>query len=139
MSLLVADHPTPDQLRAFGEGRLPPSDFAGVEEHIGSCESCCRALEGLQPDSFVGRLRSAERAAFATTADGASATLIDPVEVPPELANHPRYRVLGLVGQGGMGAVYKAEHRRMQRLVALKVINPGLMRNPATVSRFQQE
>jgi WD40 repeat protein len=139
MSLLVAAHPTPDQLRAFGEGRLASADFASVEDHLSSCASCCRALEHLQPDSFVGRLRSAERAAFATTANGAAATLIDPAEVPPELANHPRYRVLGLVGQGGMGAVYKAEHRRMQRPVALKVINPGLMRNPTTVSRFQQE
>src|SRR5262249_49179678 len=73
------------------------------------------------------------------TAQGSAVTFIDPAEIPPELANHPRYRVLGLVGQGGMGAVYKAEHRRMQRLVALKVINPGLMRDPATVSRFQQE
>src|SRR5262249_33562700 len=39
----------------------------------------------------------------------------------------------------GMGAVYRAEHLRMERLVALKVINPGLLRHPATVQRFHQE
>jgi serine/threonine protein kinase len=139
MPPIVADHPTSDQLLDFGAGRLSPADFAAVEDHVSACASCCRALEHLHADSFVGRLRSAGRAAYAPTADGAAATLLDPTEVPPELANHPRYRVLGLVGQGGMGAVYKAEHRRMQRPVALKVINPGLMRNPATVSRFQQE
>jgi WD40 repeat protein len=139
MSNLVADHPTPDQLRAFGLGRLDAADFTAIEEHISECNSCCRALDQFQADSFVGRLKSAERAAFATTADGSAATLLDPPDIPAELANHPRYRVLGLIGQGGMGAVYQAEHRRMQRIVALKVINPGLMRNPATVNRFQQE
>jgi predicted Ser/Thr protein kinase len=139
MNDLVADHPTPVQLRAFGEGKLEPAAFAAVEEHVAACLSCCRALESVPPDSFVGRLKVAERAAFATTCDGPAATLIEVAGVPPELADHPRYRVLALLGQGGMGAVYKAEHRRMDRPVALKVINPGLLTNPATVSRFQHE
>jgi serine/threonine-protein kinase len=38
-----------------------------------------------------------------------------------------------------MGAVYRVEHRRMTRTVALKVINPALLRNSGTVGRFQQE
>ena len=37
-----------------------------------------------------------------------------------------RYRVLHLIGEGGMGAVYKAEQDRPHRIVALKVIKPGL-------------
>ena len=59
--------------------------------------------------------------------------------VPPELADHPHYRVLGLIGQGGMGAVYKAEHRLMERTVALKLIKPALFDNPGAVQRFRQE
>jgi hypothetical protein len=55
------------------------------------------------------------------------------------LLDHPRYRVLRLLGQGGMGAVYLAEHRKMERLVALKVISAALVNNPETVRRFQQE
>jgi hypothetical protein len=47
--------------------------------------------------------------------------------------------VLQLLGSGGMGAVYKAEHRLMERPVALKVINAGLMNKPAMVERFQRE
>src|SRR5205807_7459616 len=52
---------------------------------------------------------------------------------------HPRYPVLELLGSGGMGAVYRAEHRLMERHVALKVINPGLMDKPALVERFRRE
>jgi WD40 repeat protein len=60
-------------------------------------------------------------------------------EVPPELAEHTRYRVLGLLGRGGMGAVYRAEHRLMERPVALKVIARDLIDDPAAVERFRRE
>jgi serine/threonine protein kinase len=63
---------------------------------------------------------------------------VDP-GIPPELIDHPRYRVLELLGSGGMGRVYKAEHRIMERLVALKVINRNLVENPAAVERFRRE
>jgi tRNA A-37 threonylcarbamoyl transferase component Bud32 len=59
--------------------------------------------------------------------------------VPPELVNHPRYRVLELLGRGGMGAVYKAEHQFMKRTVALKILNKELVANPSTVKRFHRE
>jgi serine/threonine protein kinase len=60
-------------------------------------------------------------------------------DIPPPLANHPRYRVLGLLGSGGMGAVYRAEHRLMQRTVALKVINPSLTGSGGAAERFRRE
>jgi WD40 repeat protein len=49
-----------------------------------------------------------------------------------------RYRVLGLLGEGGMGAVYEAEQDSPHRPVALKVIRPGLLA-PAFLKRFGQE
>lgn len=49
------------------------------------------------------------------------------------------YIILDKVGQGGMGLVLKAEHRRMKRMVALKVLSPNVMKNPEAVRRFQRE
>ncbi|HKB39356.1 MAG TPA: serine/threonine-protein kinase, partial [Gemmataceae bacterium] len=49
-----------------------------------------------------------------------------------------RYRILRLLGQGGMGAVYEAEQDCPRRPVALKVIRPGLV-SPALLRRFGRE
>src|SRR5262249_11092446 len=49
------------------------------------------------------------------------------------------YDVLGRLGAGGMGTVFKARHRRMKRVVALKVLSASLCRDEAFVRRFQRE
>src|SRR5205814_1238745 len=56
-----------------------------------------------------------------------------------ELRDHPRYRILRKLGQGGMGAVYQAEHKMMERVVAVKVIAPGLVDSPEAAERFHRE
>jgi tetratricopeptide (TPR) repeat protein len=50
-----------------------------------------------------------------------------------------RYEVLNLVGEGGMGAVYKVRDRELDRFVALKVIRPELAVHPEILQRFKQE
>jgi hypothetical protein len=59
--------------------------------------------------------------------------------VPRELVGHPRYKILEILGAGGMGSVFKAEHRFMERPVALKLINRKLVDKPAMVERFRRE
>ena len=49
------------------------------------------------------------------------------------------YAVLAEIGAGGMGQVYKAKHRRMERIVALKVMSSAAMKDEAAVKRFQRE
>ena len=50
-----------------------------------------------------------------------------------------RYEIVAQLGEGGMGAVYKAIDRELNRPVALKVIRPDLAQNPAIIERFKQE
>src|SRR5439155_14921998 len=50
-----------------------------------------------------------------------------------------RYEILQILGEGGMGAVYKADDRELNRPVALKVIRPDLAGNKSIIDRFKQE
>ncbi len=50
-----------------------------------------------------------------------------------------RYRLLGVIGRGGMGVVYKAEHARIGKLVAVKLLAGELARDRNTMRRFQRE
>lgn len=49
------------------------------------------------------------------------------------------YVLLDKIGEGGMGQVFKAEHRRMHRTVAIKILPASLTRSAAAVERFQRE
>ena len=49
------------------------------------------------------------------------------------------YEILDRLGAGGMGTVYKARHRRMKRIVALKILAANLSENPVFLKRFQRE
>ena len=51
----------------------------------------------------------------------------------------PQLEILEEVGRGGMGVVYKARHKRLDRLVAMKLIHPSLAADPAFAERFSRE
>ncbi len=50
-----------------------------------------------------------------------------------------RYRIVRVIGEGGMGVVYAAEHVLMRKEVALKVLHPDMCANPEVVARFERE
>src|SRR5437016_8960336 len=60
-------------------------------------------------------------------------------EFAPGTVLGDRYEIMALLGQGGMGAVYKARDTELDRLVALKIIRPELTTNPEILKRFKQE
>ncbi len=50
-----------------------------------------------------------------------------------------RYRVLEVIGRGGMGVVYRVEHLRMGKVAAMKVLHRDLASDPDVVHRFERE
>jgi tRNA A-37 threonylcarbamoyl transferase component Bud32 len=132
-------HPTPQQLAAYGLGKLPERAAAAVAAHLEVCAACRTAVAGLAPDSFVARVHAAGPPAATPTVMGEPATHAPPPPVPPELANHPRYRIVRELGRGGMGVVYLARQTVMDRPVVIKVINPSLLDRPDALERFRRE
>jgi uncharacterized protein (TIGR03067 family) len=159
-------HPELDQLTAFAQGRLGEAELIELSSHLSHCTECRDKVEATGDDTLVSLLRAADTEhdregakqeammSHAPVWDYQCEDARNPQEavtlavassapalpgLPPELVAHTRYRVQELLGVGGMGAVYKAEHLLMERPVALKLINHSLTSNPAMVERFRRE
>lgn len=130
---MVAMHPGPDVLADFALGRLPEASAVAVAGHLAGCDPCQARVAAVPEDPVLARLRS-----LPDLPDERPQACGDPW-VPAELLDHPRYRLLDWLGAGGMGVVFKAEHRLMGRPVALKVISRRLTADPAAVRRFRRE
>ena len=97
------------------------------------------APEGLCPKCLLAQgMPGAAATVDVPTPSPALAGFVPPA--PEEIAPHfPQLEVLELLGQGGMGVVYKARQPRLDRLVALKVLPPGIGADPAFAERFARE
>src|SRR5947208_8532528 len=86
---------------------------------------------------------TAGRSVFASGLSDSDAALIGSTPLPPlergTLLASGRYEILEILGQGAMGAVYKAKDRELDRLVAIKVIQPELANSRVMLKRFKQE
>ncbi|HEY7423833.1 MAG TPA: SUMF1/EgtB/PvdO family nonheme iron enzyme [Gemmataceae bacterium] len=141
-------HPSSDVLKAFGLGKLDERSCGVVMNHLDQCEDCRKEVAALSGDDFLVRLRQAHSSSTPAPAKSlaevahaakpsASQTAIP--NLPPELAANPQYEILRELGRGGMGVVYLAHNKLMDRLEVLKVVNKALLDHPGAVERFLRE
>ncbi len=155
--------PHSDQLASFVRCELSDEVAASVLDHLDDCPHCEETVAKLEhtiksvlpgaaatmismPYSDESACRRAvqslvnEFTADAPEANpciGAMPTAAP--DSPSEFRTLRDFRIVEKVGQGGMGAVYKAVHQRMQRTVALKVLPSGMIGDQSAIARFNRE
>ncbi len=138
---------TSELVRIELEWRLKLGERPSAEEYAGRFPQLADDTgEWLAVAQAVVEARDAYRV-FETVAPGDSLVTLPPqAELPSQDSASPRvlrqlgeYDLLECIGAGGMGEVWKARHRRLGKLVALKLILPGRAHAPAAVDRFVRE
>jgi serine/threonine protein kinase len=101
------------------------------------CPQCGAALPANAPAGLCPACLLKQGAAADTVTDGSPP--FHPPSVAELAAKFPQLEILELIGKGGMGAVYKARQKELDRVVALKILPPGIGDDPAFAERFARE
>lgn len=159
--------PSRSELTAYLSGEISPSRQEEIGEHLAHCATCletldrCNAEDTSRNADTILSLGPADADAAPVLSEPECRRMIaaaQEIHVAPEQNGNqqalvaPRrreqrslpgalgpYELLGRVGEGGMGAVYKARHKRLERIVALKIIAEHRVADSQSLERFFRE
>lgn len=134
-------------------GRLPPDRFAEAVEHVDTCALCTKAAETLsqeEPSHWVKHVLQGEGLPPYDHEPECHAVVGNLLLQPTQsiqshsnaslpIATLGPYRLLKWLGAGGMGTVYLAEHQRLKRMAAIKLLPREKSLQPGWLERFNRE
>ncbi len=165
-AVTTAACPSRDELVAFQLGELADARLVEIGQHLDACPRCSLAVGEVGPasDTLIdlvrhfaastkaniepecARLAEAAKAipvGLAATQTAAAVIAEKPARPlprrwpPPEFLG--QYQLQRRLGQGGMGVVYLAQHRRLKRTVAVKILPESRLGDADSVARFYRE
>jgi serine/threonine-protein kinase len=147
---------TPGLLEQLAHDGLSPLEIAEVEDHVDNCDRCRTTLEAVFSDAqWTSDIQPVLRTPVESVPDldlddceelgvdtpryDSILPLLGPTDDPNMLGRIGSYEIVGVIGSGGMGVVFKAFEPTLNRFVAIKMLLPHLAESGAARKRFARE
>lgn len=144
---------TAESLDRLACNEFSPSELEQLEHHLDHCSRCAELIQEKSSavwlnDSAIDVLQTPERNLTTTFRDDIEPSqfsydhilkLLGPTDDPHRLGRIDAYEIVGIIGRGGAGVVFKAFDPALQRFVAIKMMLPHLAESAPARKRFARE